>query len=105
MPHVTAGSGVSVHTAAGAIVAKGGFRAREGVRCLDARNHTSNIEIIFSDYLDAIRRGDMDTVAARLAPKVTHRGVRAELVCPDRESVLASCGRARAAARPSTRSS
>ena len=27
----------------------------------------SNIEIIFSDYLDAIRRGDIDTVAARLA--------------------------------------
>jgi hypothetical protein len=50
----------------------------------------SNIEIIFSDYLDAIRRGDMDTVAARLAPGVTHRGVRAELVCPDRESVLAN---------------
>lgn len=50
----------------------------------------SNIEIIFSDYLDAIRRGDMDTVAARLAPGVTHHGVRAELVCPDRDSVLAN---------------
>jgi ketosteroid isomerase-like protein len=50
----------------------------------------SNIEIIFSDYLDAIRRGDMDTVAARLAPEVTHRGVRADLVCPDRRSVLAN---------------
>ena len=32
----------------------------------------------------------MDTVAARLAPEVTHRGVRADLVCPDRESVLAN---------------
>jgi ketosteroid isomerase-like protein len=50
----------------------------------------SNIEIIFTDYLDAIRRGDMDTVAARLAPEVTHRGVRTDLVCPDRESVLAN---------------
>jgi ketosteroid isomerase-like protein len=50
----------------------------------------SNIEIIFSDYLDAIRRGDVDTIAARLAPEVTHRGVRADLICPDRESVLAS---------------
>ncbi len=54
----------------------------------DARAPQSNIEIIFSDYLDAIRRGDMDAVAARLAPEVTHRGVRADLICPDRESVL-----------------
>ena len=54
------------------------------------RSPQSNIEIIFSDYLDAIRRGDMDTVAARLAPEVTHRGVRADLICPDRDSVLAS---------------
>ncbi len=54
----------------------------------DARAPQSNIEIIFSDYLDAIRRGDMDAIAARLAPEVTHRGVRADLICPDRESVL-----------------
>jgi ketosteroid isomerase-like protein len=54
------------------------------------RSPQSNLEIIFSDYLDAIRRGDMDTIAARLAPEVTHRGVRADLVCPDRESVLAA---------------
>ena len=54
------------------------------------RSPQSNIEIIFSDYLDAIRRGDIDTVAARLAPEVTHRGVRADLICPDRESVLAA---------------
>jgi ketosteroid isomerase-like protein len=53
-----------------------------------ARAPRSNIEIIFSDYLDATRRGDMDTVAARLAPEVTHRGVRADLICPNRESVL-----------------
>jgi ketosteroid isomerase-like protein len=56
----------------------------------------TNIEIIFTDYLDAIRRGDIDTVAARLAPEVTHRGVRADLICPDREAVLASMrGRSR----------
>lgn len=53
----------------------------------------TNIEIIFTDYLDAIRRGDMDTVAARLAPEVTHHGVRADLVCPDRTSVLAAMRR------------
>ena len=42
------------------------------------RTPQSNIEIIFSDWLDAIRRSDMDTLAARLAPDVTHRGVRPE---------------------------
>jgi len=50
----------------------------------------TNIEIIFSDYLDAIRRGDVEAVAARLAPQVSHHGVRDDLVCPDRESVIAS---------------
>jgi ketosteroid isomerase-like protein len=49
----------------------------------------SNIEIIFSDYLDALRRGDLEALAARLAPEVTHHGVRADLVCPDRDAVLA----------------
>ncbi|MEP6642843.1 MAG: nuclear transport factor 2 family protein [Gaiellales bacterium] len=53
----------------------------------------TNIEIIFTDYLDAIRRGDVDAVAARLAPGVTHHGVRADLICPDREAVLASMRR------------
>jgi ketosteroid isomerase-like protein len=60
-----------------------------------ARAPRSNIEIIWSDWLDAMRRGDLDALAARLAPEVTHRGVRADLVCPDRESVLANA-RARA---------
>ena len=54
------------------------------------RTPQSNIEIIFSDWLDAIRRHDMDTLAARLAPEVTHRGVRPDLYCPDREAVLAN---------------
>jgi ketosteroid isomerase-like protein len=53
-----------------------------------ARTPRSNIEIIWSDWLDAIRRGDLDTLAGRLAPEVTRRGVRADLICPDRESVL-----------------
>jgi ketosteroid isomerase-like protein len=42
-----------------------------------------------------MRRRDLDALAARLAPEVTHRGVRADLICPDRESVLANA-RARA---------
>jgi ketosteroid isomerase-like protein len=64
-----------------------------------ARAPRSNIEIIWSDWLDAMRRGDLDALAARLAPEVTHRGVRADLVCPDRESVLANA-RARAGQLP-----
>jgi ketosteroid isomerase-like protein len=55
-----------------------------------SRTPSSNIEIIWSDWLDAMRRGDMESLAARLAPEVSHRGVRPELVCPDRESVLAN---------------
>jgi ketosteroid isomerase-like protein len=50
----------------------------------------TNIEIIFTDYLDAIRRGDVEAVAAPLAPQVSHHGVRDDLVCPDRASVIAS---------------
>ncbi len=50
----------------------------------------SNIEIIFSDWLDALRRRDVDALAARLAPEVTHRGVRPDLYCPDRAAVIES---------------
>ena len=59
------------------------------------RSPRSNIEIVWSDWLDAIRRGDLATLAARLAPEVTHRGVRADLVCPDRDAVIENA-RARA---------
>jgi ketosteroid isomerase-like protein len=63
------------------------------------RSPRSNIEIVWSDWLDAIRRGDLETLAARLAPEVTHRGVRADLICPDRDAVLESA-RARAEELP-----
>lgn len=59
----------------------------------------SNIEIIWADWLDALRRGDLDALDARLAPEVIHLGVRADLICPDRDAVLASA-RARADALP-----
>jgi hypothetical protein len=54
------------------------------------RTPQSNIEIIFTDWLDALRRRDLEALAARLAPEVTHRGVRPDLICPDRKSVLES---------------
>lgn len=54
------------------------------------RRPGSNIEIIWADWLDALRRRDLDALAARLAPEVTHRGVRSDLICPDRDAVLES---------------
>jgi len=42
------------------------------------RTAQSNIEIIFADWLDAMRRGDLETMAGRLAPDVVHQGVKPE---------------------------
>jgi ketosteroid isomerase-like protein len=53
----------------------------------------SNIEIIFADWLDAMRRGDLETMAGRLAPDVVHQGVRPELICRNREQVIDMVGR------------
>ena len=47
-----------------------------------------NLEVIFSDWLDALRRGDVDRIAGRLDPAVVHQGVRPELVCSGREAVV-----------------
>jgi ketosteroid isomerase-like protein len=58
-----------------------------------ARAPESNIEIIFADWLDAMRRGDLETMAARLAPDVVHQGVRPELICRNREQVIDMVGR------------
>ena len=52
----------------------------------------SNIEIIFADWLDAMRRGDLETMAGRLAPDVVHQGVRPELICRNREQVIDMVG-------------
>jgi ketosteroid isomerase-like protein len=48
----------------------------------------SNIEVTFADWLDAMRRGDVETMAARLAPDVVHQGLRDEWICRNREEVL-----------------
>lgn len=50
---------------------------------------SGNLEVIFSDWVDALRRGDLDAVEGRLAPDVVHQGVRDELVCSGRDAVLA----------------
>ena len=58
-----------------------------------ARAPESNIEIIFADWLDAMRRGDLETMASRLAPDVVHQGVSPELICRNREQVIDMVGR------------
>jgi ketosteroid isomerase-like protein len=49
----------------------------------------SNLEIVFSEWLDAMRRGDLARMAGVLAPDAVHHGVRPELRCESREQILA----------------
>ena len=53
-----------------------------------SRAAQSNIEIIFADWLDAMRRGDLETMASRLAPDVVHQGVKPEWICRNRQEVI-----------------
>jgi ketosteroid isomerase-like protein len=48
----------------------------------------SNIEIVFSDWLDAMRCGDLERMEAVLAPDVKHIGIVPEWECGNREQVL-----------------
>lgn len=48
-----------------------------------------NLGIILSDFVDALRRGDLATVSARLASDVVWEGLHDGLVCRDRDDVLA----------------
>jgi len=48
----------------------------------------SKIEIVFSDWLDAMRRGDIDRLEAVLAPDAQHVGIVPEWTCANREQVL-----------------
>jgi ketosteroid isomerase-like protein len=56
------------------------------------RTPTSNLEIIFADWLDAMRRGDLETMAGRLAPDVVHQGVKPEWICRNRQEVIDMVG-------------
>ena len=55
-----------------------------------SRPPASNLEIIFSDWLDAIRTGDLERLAARITPETTHHGVRPELICRNGAEVVAN---------------
>src|SRR3954447_16150461 len=46
-----------------------------------ARAPESNIEIIFADWLDAMRRGDLETMAGRLLPAAVPPGGETERAC------------------------
>jgi ketosteroid isomerase-like protein len=48
----------------------------------------SNLEIVF-DHLDARRSHDLARLTSQLDPDVVHQGVRPELVCNNRDDVLA----------------
>jgi len=47
-----------------------------------------NLEIVFIAWLEAIRRGELESSAARLAPEVTWQGVEPQFRCEDRDQVL-----------------
>jgi ketosteroid isomerase-like protein len=53
----------------------------------------SNIEIVFADWLEAMRRGDLQTMENRLAPDVVHEGIRPGMACRSRQEVMAMAHR------------
>ncbi|MFL5885112.1 MAG: nuclear transport factor 2 family protein [Thermoleophilaceae bacterium] len=53
-----------------------------------------SIELLL-DWLDAVRRDDVDTATAALAPDVVWRGVREDLVCAGADEVVANFRKAR----------
>jgi ketosteroid isomerase-like protein len=47
-----------------------------------------NIKIILADWLDALRRHDLDALKRRMAPDVYWQGIREDLVCEDRDQAI-----------------
>jgi hypothetical protein len=52
----------------------------------------SNLEIVFAEWLDAMRRGDLERMAGALDPNAVHQGIRPEWRCESREQILESVG-------------
>ncbi len=50
----------------------------------------SNLELVLAGWIDALRRNDLDAVAEHMHPDVVWQGVRPDLVCADRDHVLAN---------------
>jgi hypothetical protein len=52
--------------------------------------NNDNLELVLTGWIDARRRDDVDAVKRSLHPDVVWQGVRTDLVCPDRDHVLAN---------------
>lgn len=50
----------------------------------------SNLEIVFSEWLDAMRRGDLARMAGVLAPDAVHQGIHTEWRCESADQILES---------------
>ncbi len=48
----------------------------------------SNVEIVFAEWLDAMRRGDIERMTDALTPDAVHRGIRPEWMCHDRAEII-----------------
>jgi hypothetical protein len=47
-----------------------------------------NIKTILADWLDALRRHDLEAVERRMDPEVFWQGIREDFVCEDREEAM-----------------
>jgi hypothetical protein len=47
-----------------------------------------NIKILLADWLDALRRHDLDAMERRMAPDVFWQGIREDFVCADRSEAM-----------------
>jgi hypothetical protein len=47
-----------------------------------------NIKTILADWLDALRRNDLEAVERRMAPDVFWQGIREDFVCEDRVEAM-----------------
>ena len=52
------------------------------------RTPEDNIKTILADWLDALRRQDLEAVERRMAPDVFWQGIREDFVCEDREEAM-----------------
>jgi ketosteroid isomerase-like protein len=61
---------------------------------------TETFAIICEDVVEALRRGDVQRLEARLAADVVYEGVEGHVRCPDRAAVIAWAERVAAAGPP-----
>ena len=47
-----------------------------------------NIKVILADWLDALRRHDLDAIEQRMAPEVFWQGIREDFVCENRDEAM-----------------